>query len=187
MDVSLNIIKIYVKNKIKLSSCVRKINENCKKKKVDVSTFNIFMKHLHIVNMVQQPSVSYVCMTDRFISVLVHATKWHPGHACSTVPSLSQGRGHQRLCVCLYDWQVYLCFSTCRPVTSRPCMSLPSPPSHRDVVINAFVFVHQALHQANSRVVKRGGRTTAVTPRHYLDFINHFVCHTCWYLCAEYE
>ncbi|KAK3093975.1 hypothetical protein FSP39_022394 [Pinctada imbricata] len=51
---------------------------------------------------------------------------------------------------------------------------LPSPPSHRDVVINAFVFVHLALHQANSRVLKRGGRVTAVTPRHYLDFIHHF-------------
>lgn len=49
------------------------------------------------------------------------------------------------------------------------------PPAHRDVVINAFVFVHLSLHQANSRVSKRGGRTMAITPRHYLDFINHFV------------
>ena len=52
---------------------------------------------------------------------------------------------------------------------------LPSPPSHRDAVINAFVYVHLSLHQANSRVQKRGGRTMAITPRHYLDFINHFV------------
>ncbi|XP_061172861.1 cytoplasmic dynein 1 heavy chain 1-like isoform X1 [Saccostrea echinata] len=51
---------------------------------------------------------------------------------------------------------------------------LPVSPSHREVVINAFVFVHQSLHQANARVLKRGGRITAVTPRHYLDFINHF-------------
>ena len=51
---------------------------------------------------------------------------------------------------------------------------LPVNPSHREVVINAFVFVHLSLHQANSRVLKRGGRITAVTPRHYLDFINHF-------------
>ena len=53
--------------------------------------------------------------------------------------------------------------------------NMPMPPAHRDVVINAFVFVHLSLHQANSRVSKRGGRTMAITPRHYLDFINHFV------------
>eukprot|EP00105_Crassostrea_gigas_P045649 XP_019929797.1 PREDICTED: cytoplasmic dynein 1 heavy chain 1 isoform X11 [Crassostrea gigas] len=52
--------------------------------------------------------------------------------------------------------------------------NLPVNPSHREVVINAFVFVHLSLHQANSRVLKRGGRITSVTPRHYLDFINHF-------------
>ena len=30
------------------------------------------------------------------------------------------------------------------------------------------------LPQANSRLSKRGGRTMAITPRHYLDFINHY-------------
>lgn len=53
---------------------------------------------------------------------------------------------------------------------------LTQPPTYRDAVINAFVYVHQTLHQANSRVAKRGGRTMAITPRHYLDFINHYVC-----------
>uniref|UniRef100_A0A0L8I729 Dynein heavy chain, cytosolic n=1 Tax=Octopus bimaculoides TaxID=37653 RepID=A0A0L8I729_OCTBM len=52
---------------------------------------------------------------------------------------------------------------------------LGTNPTHRDAVVNAFVFVHQTLHQANSRITKRGGRTMAITPRHYLDFINHFV------------
>eukprot|EP00069_Balaena_mysticetus_P006005 bmy_18308T0 len=28
--------------------------------------------------------------------------------------------------------------------------------------------------QANARLAKRGGRTMAITPRHYLDFINHY-------------
>lgn len=28
--------------------------------------------------------------------------------------------------------------------------------------------------QANNRLAKRGGRTMAITPRHYLDFINHY-------------
>lgn len=52
---------------------------------------------------------------------------------------------------------------------------LPAHPSHRETVVNAFVYVHQTLHKANSRLAKRGGRTTTITPRHYLDFINHFV------------
>ncbi|XP_021344673.1 cytoplasmic dynein 1 heavy chain 1-like, partial [Mizuhopecten yessoensis] len=51
---------------------------------------------------------------------------------------------------------------------------LSARPSHREVVTNAFVHVHQSLHQANTRVAKRGGRCMAITPRHYLDFINHF-------------
>lgn len=52
---------------------------------------------------------------------------------------------------------------------------VPQPPSHRQAIINAFVYVHQTLHQANSRLLKRGGRTMAITPRHYLDFIHHYV------------
>jgi dynein heavy chain 1 len=52
---------------------------------------------------------------------------------------------------------------------------LSIPPTHREAVINAFVFVHQTLHQANARLAKRGGRCMAITPRHYLDFINHYV------------
>ena len=48
-------------------------------------------------------------------------------------------------------------------------------PSHREAVINAFVYVHQTLHQANERLAKKGGRVMAITPRHYLDFINHYV------------
>ncbi|CAG2102482.1 unnamed protein product, partial [Medioppia subpectinata] len=48
-------------------------------------------------------------------------------------------------------------------------------PTHRDAVINAFVYIHQTLHHANERLVKRGGRVTTITPRHYLDFINHYV------------
>ena len=52
---------------------------------------------------------------------------------------------------------------------------LPMSPTHREAVINAFVYVHQTLHQANERLAKRGGRVMAITPRHYLDFINHYV------------
>ncbi|XP_073982188.1 dynein heavy chain, cytoplasmic isoform X4 [Rhodnius prolixus] len=52
---------------------------------------------------------------------------------------------------------------------------LSPTPNHREAVINACVYVHQTLHRANARLVKRGARTMAITPRHYLDFINHFV------------
>ncbi|XP_046751875.1 dynein heavy chain, cytoplasmic isoform X5 [Diprion similis] len=55
------------------------------------------------------------------------------------------------------------------------CLLIPTQPSHRDAVINACVYVHQTLHKANTRLAKRGGRTMAITPRHYLDFIHHFV------------
>nr|XP_018911901.1 PREDICTED: dynein heavy chain, cytoplasmic [Bemisia tabaci] len=55
------------------------------------------------------------------------------------------------------------------------CNLVSNTPTHRDAVINACVYVHQTLHRANARVAKRGGRTMAITPRHYLDFINHFV------------
>ncbi|XP_071563492.1 dynein heavy chain, cytoplasmic-like [Temnothorax nylanderi] len=55
------------------------------------------------------------------------------------------------------------------------CSLIPPQPTHRDAVINACVYVHQTLHKANTRLAKRGARTMAITPRHYLDFINHFV------------
>ena len=52
---------------------------------------------------------------------------------------------------------------------------LPMSHTHRETVINAFVYVHQTLHQAKERLAKQGGRGMAITPRHYLDFINHYV------------
>ncbi|KAI8810266.1 dynein heavy chain [Cladochytrium replicatum] len=53
-------------------------------------------------------------------------------------------------------------------------MDLPLPPTYRNAVINAFVHVHQSLYDINARVAKRQGRYMTVTPRHYLDFINHY-------------
>lgn len=51
----------------------------------------------------------------------------------------------------------------------------PKSPNHREAIVNAFVYVHQTLHLANKRLIKREGRATTITPRHYLDFINHYV------------
>ncbi|RZC33924.1 Dynein heavy, DHC N2, AAA 9 and/or MT domain containing protein [Asbolus verrucosus] len=55
------------------------------------------------------------------------------------------------------------------------CTLISATPVHREAVINACVYVHQTLHKANARLAKRGSRTMAITPRHYLDFIHHFV------------
>ncbi|CAG8531180.1 10166_t:CDS:10, partial [Acaulospora colombiana] len=52
---------------------------------------------------------------------------------------------------------------------------LPPQPSHRSAVVNAFVYVHQSLYEINAKLSKRQGRYNYVTPRHYLDFINHYV------------
>lgn len=55
------------------------------------------------------------------------------------------------------------------------CDKVSSRPTHREAVVNACVYVHQTLHQANARLAKRANRTMAITPRHYLDFIQQMV------------
>ncbi|KAI0063221.1 dynein heavy chain protein 1 [Artomyces pyxidatus] len=52
---------------------------------------------------------------------------------------------------------------------------LVMPPIHRTAVVNALVHVHVSLYQINQRLSRRQGRYNYVTPRHYLDFINHYV------------
>ncbi|CAM0135389.1 unnamed protein product [Umbelopsis sp. WA50703] len=52
---------------------------------------------------------------------------------------------------------------------------LPIPPSHRDAVVNALVYVHTSLYEINLKLSKRQGRLNFVTPRHFLDFISHYV------------
>ena len=86
-----------------------------------------------------------------------------------------------RLCSIWFDDKCMI-FSSCfftqyTPPDYLPKVyeDLPMSPTHREAVINAFVYVHQTLHQANERLAKRGGRVMAITPRHYLDFINHYV------------
>ncbi|KAG9049343.1 hypothetical protein FS837_010557 [Tulasnella sp. UAMH 9824] len=52
---------------------------------------------------------------------------------------------------------------------------LAVPPTHRTAIVNALVYVHTSLYEINSRLSRRQGRYNYVTPRHYLDFINHYV------------
>ena len=54
------------------------------------------------------------------------------------------------------------------PVAYR---DLTLPPSHRDAVVNAMVYVHHSLHRFNNRLLKQQGRVTFLTPRHFLDFV----------------
>ena len=49
------------------------------------------------------------------------------------------------------------------------------PPNHRDAVVNARVFVHQSLYKSNAKIIRKGGHVMAITPRHFLDFTQHFV------------
>ncbi|XP_045484392.1 dynein heavy chain, cytoplasmic isoform X1 [Pieris rapae] len=55
------------------------------------------------------------------------------------------------------------------------CSVVSPRPSQREAVVNACVYVHQTLHRANARLAKRANRTMAITPRHYLDFIQQMV------------
>ena len=60
---------------------------------------------------------------------------------------------------------------------SRLVSSLPVDPTYRDVITNAFVFVHQSLHKLNDTLRKKGStnKTIIITPSHFLDAIQHFV------------
>lgn len=58
------------------------------------------------------------------------------------------------------------------PVAYR---DLNLPASHRDAVVNAMVYIHHSLSGINRRLLKQQGRSTYLTPRHYLDFVAHCV------------
>ncbi|CAO3598448.1 unnamed protein product [Absidia cylindrospora] len=53
--------------------------------------------------------------------------------------------------------------------------NLPIPPNHREAVVNALVYIHQSLYDINAKLSKRQGRHNYATPRHFLDFISHYV------------
>uniref|UniRef100_A0A8R1U2J5 Dynein heavy chain, cytoplasmic n=1 Tax=Onchocerca volvulus TaxID=6282 RepID=A0A8R1U2J5_ONCVO len=55
------------------------------------------------------------------------------------------------------------------------CDLLPSPVQYRHAVINTFVHVHNSVRKLNENEAKRGHRVMALTPRHFLDFIKHYI------------
>ncbi|KAF2733638.1 dynein heavy chain [Polyplosphaeria fusca] len=58
------------------------------------------------------------------------------------------------------------------PVAYR---GLALPPSHREAVVNAMVYIHHSLHNTNRKLQKQQNRTTYLTPRHFLDFVAQYV------------
>lgn len=52
---------------------------------------------------------------------------------------------------------------------------LAMPPSHRAAVVNAMVQVHQSMRAIAQKMAKRQGKYSHITPRHYVDFVNHYV------------
>ncbi|KAF1993187.1 dynein heavy chain [Amniculicola lignicola CBS 123094] len=58
------------------------------------------------------------------------------------------------------------------PVAYR---GLNLPPSHRESVVNAMVYIHYSLHTFNKRLLKQQNKKTYLTPRHFLDFVAQYV------------
>ncbi|WWC63949.1 uncharacterized protein I303_106555 [Kwoniella dejecticola CBS 10117] len=63
------------------------------------------------------------------------------------------------------------------PITPFPVAyrDLASPPTHRQAIINAMVYIHQSMQSITSKLAKRQGKYNHITPGHFLDFINHYV------------
>ncbi|KAI9501195.1 dynein heavy chain [Coemansia spiralis] len=74
------------------------------------------------------------------------------------------------------DWSEQALFQVGREFTVSVDLDVLGfvAPDTLPVAINAFVAVHKAVRIANARLAKRRGRIAHVTPRHYLDFIQHF-------------
>lgn len=90
----------------------------------------------------------------------------------------------------LGDWSDQTLFQVGRELTQsldldRPDFKAPEtiqlayrdldlPPSHRDTIVNAMVFIHHSIHGFNRRLYRQQGRATYLTPRHFLDFVSQY-------------
>ncbi|SMQ54365.1 unnamed protein product [Zymoseptoria tritici ST99CH_3D7] len=52
---------------------------------------------------------------------------------------------------------------------------LEMPLNHRDAVVNAMVHVHHSIRSFNDRLKRQQNKTTFLTPRQFLDFVEQFV------------
>uniref|UniRef100_A0A7E4ZT92 Dynein heavy chain, cytoplasmic n=1 Tax=Panagrellus redivivus TaxID=6233 RepID=A0A7E4ZT92_PANRE len=56
----------------------------------------------------------------------------------------------------------------------RVCDLLPQSINYRNAIVNAFVQFHNCVRKVNEQESRKGHRVMALTPRHYLDFIQQF-------------
>lgn len=54
------------------------------------------------------------------------------------------------------------------------CDLLPRETKYRHAVINTFVQIHNSVRRVIETEIRKGHRTIALTPRHFLDFIKHY-------------
>jgi len=47
--------------------------------------------------------------------------------------------------------------------------------TQRDAVVSSMVFMHDTIRKANAHIARRQGRQNYISPRHFLDFIQHYV------------
>ena len=114
------------------------------------------------------------------------STDYHKDRAANT-----PGLNNRGVLKWFGDWSDRDCFQEGREFTSKMDLDQPSyqapdnlpmawpivfmPPNHRDAAVNAVVVGHQSLYKCNAKIIRKGGHVMAITPRHFLDFIQHFV------------
>ena len=52
---------------------------------------------------------------------------------------------------------------------------LALPPTFRDAVVNAMVYVHFSMQKFNQKIQTQQGRSIHMTPRHYLEFVAQYI------------
>ncbi|KAL3076780.1 hypothetical protein niasHS_011517 [Heterodera schachtii] len=79
--------------------------------------------------------------------------------------------GHELTSMCEIDKSDY----TPPAALDHCCDRLPTEIAYRDAVVNSFVHIHNIVRKTNVAESRKGHRVMAITPRHFLDMINHFV------------
>ena len=55
------------------------------------------------------------------------------------------------------------------------CDLLPAQITYHDALVNSFVHIHNTVRKINVAESRKGHRVMAITPRHFLDLIKHYV------------
>ncbi|KAH1445767.1 hypothetical protein KXX68_006905 [Aspergillus fumigatus] len=73
------------------------------------------------------------------------------------------------------DWSDQALFQVGSELTQSLDLDKPNFVAPRDAVVNSMVYIHYSLQRFNQRLQKQQGKTTFLTPRHYLDFVAQYV------------